>query len=335
LTRISVALATHNGERFLREQLDSLARQTLTPSELVVQDDWSTDGTLAVLEDFARDSSFPVRIAPNESRLGFSTTFLVAASRCEGDAIAFCDQDDVWLEHKLERCRDALAGSEVLLAMHASRVVDEALAPTGLIYPRYGSDAVVPRLGGDPWAAVRGMSMVFDADLIRVGDWQARPRSHYVDGPLHHDEWIYLLARALGRIALIGEPLALYRQHGANVAGAAGGLRRRLHEATTTGWTYYEKRRDQALDVTALFRELAEETADPGVRDRFTEAAEHHAELAKQLDPRLAVYEPGVGARERAARLARLARSGAYARRGFGPAAFARDALMIALRRHG
>jgi glycosyltransferase involved in cell wall biosynthesis len=327
VTRISVALATHNGERFLREQLDSLARQTLPPTELVVQDDASTDGTIALLENFARDSSFPVRIASNESRLGFSTTFLAAASRCAGDAIAFCDQDDVWLEHKLERCRDALAGPEVVLAMHASRLVDETLAPTGRIYPRY-ADAVVSRLGGDPWAAVRGMSMVFGADLIRLGDWRVRPRSHYVDGPMHHDEWIYLLARARGRIALIAEPLALYRQHGSNVAGAAGGLRPRLREALGTGWTYYSRRHGQALDAAELFRRLASE--DSASRDRLLEAAEEHERLARRLEPRLGVYDPAASRRVRAARLVRLARGG-----GFGPGALARDALMIALGRHG
>ena len=327
MTRISVALATHDGERFLREQLDSLARQTLPPTELVVQDDASTDGTLAVLDDFARDSPFPVRIASNESRLGFSTTFLVAASRCEGDAIAFCDQDDVWLEHKLEGCGGALAEPDVMLAMHSSRVVDETLVAAGRVYPRY-SDAVLARLGGDPWLAVRGMSMVFRAELMRVGDWRARPRSHYVDGPMHHDEWIYGLARALGRIALIGEPLALYRQHGANVTGVAGGLRGRLREATTTGWTYYSRRHGQALDTAALFRRLASEDSER--RDRLLEAADAHERLARRLEPRLGVYDPAAGRRVRAARLVQLTRGG-----GFGPGAVARDAFMIALGRHG
>jgi glycosyltransferase involved in cell wall biosynthesis len=325
--RISVALATHNGERFLREQLDSLARQTLAPAELVVQDDASADGTLAVLEDFARGSSFPLRIESNESQLGFSTTFLRAASRCEGDAIAFCDQDDVWLEHKLERCGAALSGSDVVLAMHSSRVVDETLGPMGTVYPRY-LDAVLPRLGGDPWAAVRGMSMVFQADLMGLGDWRVRPRSHYVDGPMHHDEWIYMLARARGRIALIAEPLALYRQHGTNVAGAAGGVRQRVREALGTGWTYYSRRHGQALDAAAFLRGLASE--DSAGRDRLLEAAEEYERLARRLEPRLGVYDPAASRAARAVRLVRLARGD-----GFGPAALARDALMIALGRHG
>ena len=336
MSGVSVAMATFNGERYLGDQLASLAAQTIPPFELVVQDDGSTDGTLGLLEEFAASSTFPVLVAANEARLGFSETFLAAAARCVGDAIAFSDQDDVWLPHKLARCRAALAEPGVVLAMHTSRVVDRDLKPTGKLFPRYRSSRTVARLDGQPWLAVRGMSMVFDARLARRADCRPRPRSHYIAGAfMHHDEWLYTLARAAGAVALIAEPLALYRQHGDNVAGAAGGLAAFAREIVGTGWTYYRSRRDQALDAEEVFRELAAEEHDPVLRSSWLEAAETYSRDARRLDRRLAVYEPGASSARRVSRLVRLARAGAYGRRGFGPAALFRDALMVALRRTG
>ena len=64
--RISVAMATYNGERYIREQLDSIARQTLLPIEIVITDDGSTDRTREVVEEFARTSPFLVRLVRNE-----------------------------------------------------------------------------------------------------------------------------------------------------------------------------------------------------------------------------------------------------------------------------
>src|SRR5690349_15385572 len=100
--RISVAMATYNGAPFLPEQLQSLAAQTLPPFELVVCDDGSTDRTIQILREFATSAPFPVRIHENSERLGFGDNFLKAAALCQGDWIAFCDQDDIWLPHKLE-----------------------------------------------------------------------------------------------------------------------------------------------------------------------------------------------------------------------------------------
>jgi len=99
---ISIAMATYNGESFLAEQLDNLAKQTLKPLELVVCDDGSTDDTVAILEGFAALAPFPVSIHRNGTRLGHTENFLKAANLCSGKWIGFCDQDDVWLPNKLE-----------------------------------------------------------------------------------------------------------------------------------------------------------------------------------------------------------------------------------------
>ena len=97
---ISIAMATYNGEKYIKEQLQSLSNQTSLPFELVVGDDGSTDATLDILKEFCAHAPFPVRIHQNQANLGFARNFLDTARRCKGDWIAFCDQDDVWLPDK-------------------------------------------------------------------------------------------------------------------------------------------------------------------------------------------------------------------------------------------
>jgi glycosyltransferase involved in cell wall biosynthesis len=334
MKRISVAMATFDGERFLAEQLASLARQTVLPSELVVHDDGSSDGTLDVVAGFAGESPFPVRVERGERRLGFADAFLAAAGSCSGELIAFCDQDDVWLPEKLARCGEAFADPKVLVAIHSSRIVDDRLVPTGDAYPRVRASHVAPPLTADPWLAVRGMSMVVDARLVRLADPTRRPPSHYLaDTPMHHDEWLYALGRGLGAVAFLAEPLALYRQHGANITGVPGGRAARVRETLTTGWTYYARRRDQARELQALFDGLATSLDDAELARRAAAASRSLDELARRLDRRLGVYEPGLPRIRRVRRLAHLARAGDYRRLGVG--ALARDAVMVALGRHG
>ena len=93
---IAIALTTFNGERFLSKQLESLSAQTHIPLELVVVDDGSTDKTLEILESFAIDARFPVRIYQNAVRIGYRKNFIRAANLCSGALICFCDQDDIW-----------------------------------------------------------------------------------------------------------------------------------------------------------------------------------------------------------------------------------------------
>lgn len=126
--KVSVAVATYNGENFIEEQLVSIGEQGYQPSEIVICDDGSSDDTLFICEKFSRKSSFPCLIFRNEKRLGFADNFLRAASLCSGDLIAFCDQDDVWTKDKLARCVAWFQrSSEIMLVSHNAWVVEENL----------------------------------------------------------------------------------------------------------------------------------------------------------------------------------------------------------------
>ena len=98
---ISVAMATYNGERFVKEQIDSILSQTIEDIELVVCDDCSTDTTWDILNEYAMQD-MRVHIYRNDHNLGYKNNFEKAIRLCRGDFIALSDQDDIWFDRHLE-----------------------------------------------------------------------------------------------------------------------------------------------------------------------------------------------------------------------------------------
>ncbi|NHN92262.1 glycosyltransferase family 2 protein [Acetobacter sicerae] len=258
--KISVALATYNGARYLREQLDSIALQTMQPSELVVSDDGSTDETLQIVREFAQRASFPVRILAKEKNLGFSDNFLFCASHCEGDLIAFCDQDDVWLPEKLKIAHDRIIEDGSLLTIHKQILVDENLRPLGEWDQGITHDEVVQPLTLDLIRGACGNTLMIRSELIHDVPYQDRPQQPEENHkPLAHDTWFFILAAALGTVSRIDKSLILYRQHGNNVYGvSARTWKEKLAHRIHINMTRIKERRDFYLSFTKIFSNLAE-----------------------------------------------------------------------------
>ncbi|HEX2084944.1 MAG TPA: glycosyltransferase [Solirubrobacteraceae bacterium] len=330
--RISVAMAVRNGERYLSPLLDSLARQTAPPHELVVTDDGSEDATPALLEAFAERAGFPVRVERFGERRGHVEGFMRAAWRCEGDAIAFCDADDVWREEKLEVCGRELAATGATLVMHTTRVVDRELADLGYDWPALGPGRVVPPLGLTGLDVhAPGMAMAFERRLLHLADFDTRPPSRYGLGRrMLHDEWVLFLAGAVGRIALIAEPLLLYRQHEANDSGGWIGDRRGMSlRPALEDYVRAAEHTAACADYLAATR-----TEDPEVDERLAEAARAYRTAARNWSLRAALYR-AADRRSRLRMLRELMAGGAYRERevgGFGRAALGKDLAGVALR---
>ena len=218
---VSIAMAAYNGERFLREQLETIRLQTLQPLELVVTDDGSTDSTLALLEDFAKTVSFPIHIYRNETRLRYADNFLKAASLCQGDLVAFCDQDDLWLPEKLATCARVFTDRRMAMAMHSAQV----FSSDGLLdqfYPKFPRNEVIEPGSTSPFVAPNtrvelrpGYTMVVRKELIALANSSERPPELY-----GHDYWLWFLAASMSRVAAISDILVHYRAHETNVCGA-------------------------------------------------------------------------------------------------------------------
>ena len=99
---VSVVMCTYNGAKYLREQLDSIISQTYPIYELIVQDDCSTDETVAIIKEYMETYSF-IKLYVNEHNLGFNQNFKSATMKATGDYVAISDQDDVWFPEKLEK----------------------------------------------------------------------------------------------------------------------------------------------------------------------------------------------------------------------------------------
>lgn len=101
MKNVSVVMCTYNGAKYLREQLDSIVNQTYPIYELIVQDDCSTDETVSILEEYSRKYPF-VRYQVNERNKGYNLNFFLAIASAKGEYIATSDQDDIWVENKIE-----------------------------------------------------------------------------------------------------------------------------------------------------------------------------------------------------------------------------------------
>jgi glycosyltransferase involved in cell wall biosynthesis len=226
--KMSVALCTYNGAKYLREQLDSIAEQTRLPDELVICDDCSMDNTVEVVESFRLKSSFTVRLFQNSENLGSTKNFEKAIALCTGDIIALCDQDDTWHSEKLKRFEETFSAKpNVGMVFSDLEIVDENLRPLG--YRAWQSTYFSSRrrrLFSKRSAlnvllkhnVVTGCAMAFRATLRNI----ILPIPTLTAATeVHHDYWIALIVGAVSGVALIETPLVKYRQHSNQQLGLA------------------------------------------------------------------------------------------------------------------
>ena len=205
IPRISIAMATYNGAKFLRDQLDSFICQTRQPDEVVICDDGSTDTTLEILREFSERAPFAVHVHQNRVNLGYTKNFERAMSLCIGDLIFLSDQDDVWFREKIEIMTQVLADKPEIYVLQTDMVlVDEALNATP--YTQLGN---IRALGHHSSSFVTGCG-----SLIRKA-WLDLALPIPAD-VVAHDNWLHRLALALGARELYDKPLQYYRRHGNN-----------------------------------------------------------------------------------------------------------------------
>ncbi|MGN6502874.1 MAG: glycosyltransferase family 2 protein [Pseudolysinimonas sp.] len=219
---ISVVLCTHNGARFVGEQVESILRQVPAPGELVLGDDASTDDTVAIVERLAAEHGVALVLRRHETALGVRDNFADALAHASGDLIALSDQDDIWHDGKLAQLEAAFAADPQLLLAHTdARLVDAGGDPTGLTLLQALEATPTERAGlehGDAFATLLRRNLVTGATVMirrRLLDAAVPFARDWV-----HDEWLAAIAAATGTLRLLPEPLIDYRQHGGNQIGA-------------------------------------------------------------------------------------------------------------------
>src|SRR5262245_24028664 len=126
--KISVAMATYNGEAFVEDQIESILQQTRLPDELVVSDDCSSDRTIELINEATIGCPFPVRIFHSARNVGPTGNFEIAIRETTGDIIIPSDWDDYWLPERVSVTASVFADNrDVVLAYCDAELTDRDL----------------------------------------------------------------------------------------------------------------------------------------------------------------------------------------------------------------
>ena len=225
---IAILMATYNGERYLREQIDSILSQSSKQWHLYIHDDGSTDGTLEILNNYAEKHPEWVTVMDYPSQGGALQNFMSLLEKVEADYYMFSDQDDVWHPTKVKLSYQAMKAQEAQypdkpIIVHSDvRVVDGDLKLLHPSYRQYGH--IYPEAVKDFKSCVinitLGCAMLFNRKSREVS--LDRPWKH----ALMHDGWVTTRTFAEeGIVYAMPEALLEYRNHGDNTVGATDGSR--------------------------------------------------------------------------------------------------------------
>ena len=266
---VSVALCTHNGARYVREQVTSILAQTLLPIEIVVSDDASSDDTLAIIRSTVAEwaasgleTSVQLVVLENTRPLGVTANFEQAIRATSGSLVALCDQDDRWRSDRLESATAQFTKrADLDLLFTDARLIDgdggvlpATLLSTLEVGPR---DRSVVHSGEALKLFIRrnlatGATVMFRRGVLTEA--LPFPRTWV------HDEWLATLTACLGRVDLLDEALVDYRQHTSNQIGVVSPtLKRKISRV-------FEPRGARNALIAAKFQDLADRLRSLGDR---------------------------------------------------------------------
>lgn len=226
--KVAVLLATFNGEKFIKEQLDSIINQSYKDFTLYISDDGSTDGTVEMIKEYQKKYPSIITVLDEHKPTGSACkNFLYLLEQVASDVYLFCDQDDVWLENHIavfiEKYQKIYSGKKnIPILIHSDTViVDEklnVLCNSGFKYmgvplnPEKHSYYVMNN--------VSGCASMINESLKQMVFYNKKELTLHQKDLLMHDHFFACIASIMGEKYVIPEPTLLYRQHTGNVCGA-------------------------------------------------------------------------------------------------------------------
>lgn len=217
--KFSVVLCTYNGAKYIEEQISSILNQTRAVDEILVSDDGSADDTIAVAERILSQGTVPYTVFKNEGEKGVAGNFFYGLKRACGDYIFTCDQDDIWLENKVELfAKEAEQSKKMLYFSDGLLVNGEGESLNVHLWDTFGfsckenipsPEELFALLLKHP--VVTGAAMMVSKELVAL--------TERVGNGWIHDEWLAFLAAAHRSIVPVPQVTFHYRQHGNNVLG--------------------------------------------------------------------------------------------------------------------
>ena len=219
MEKIDILLATYNGEEYLEEQLNSILNQTYKNFNLIISDDNSTDSTVKILDKYSKKDSRIIVYKQNRN-LGVVSNFEFLLSKVESKYFMFSDQDDIWIETKIEKSINKLEETNSDIVFTDLMVVDDKL---NVLYNSYWELKGLKNkiIKYNSFGAlylnnyITGCTMIMKKEVIS----KVLPlpkKSKYV----LHDYWIALITSQSGKVEFLNEPTIKYRQHKNNRVGS-------------------------------------------------------------------------------------------------------------------
>ena len=240
MEQIDILMATYNGERYLREQIESILNQTYSNIRLVISDDCSKDSTRVILEEYAQKDK-RIEIYFQENNLGYVKNFEFLLTKVENEVYMLSDQDDVWLSTKVEKTYNKLKETNADLVFTDLEVVDEKLQT---LYPSFNDymklTRKIKKCKNDYrlqylYNCVTGCTLISKKEYIE----KMLPLPTISKYAIH-DTWIGCTVANQGKVEYLDEKTIKYRQHGKNQVGT---------EKISHGFTKLDEVRRLFLDV--------------------------------------------------------------------------------------
>lgn len=269
---VAILLGTHQGERFLASQLDSIARQTWSQWEVWASDDHSTDATWEILSAYRTEwGDERLKLHRGPAR-GFCANFLALAcdARIQAELFAFCDQDDVWDEDKLERAvrwHRTIPDGIAALYCGRTRLIDIEGRDIGhsplFSRPVTFRNALVQSIAGGNTMVLNRAARALLMEAGRDVDVQT------------HDWWAYMVVAGCGgRVHYDPEPAVGYRQHEGNLVGSNASFSGRVRRAVRLLEGRFRNMNDRNIAALRRLRHRLT-TENAAILEEFTRSRNH------------------------------------------------------------
>lgn len=219
MEKVDILLATYNGEKYLKEQLDSILNQSYANFRLIISDDCSTDNTKLILEEYAKKDD-RIELLFSESNKGIIKNFEFLLKKVQNKFFMFSDQDDIWKRNKIEESIKKIESTDSDLVFSDLEVVDEKLNVICKSYWKLkGFYNKIKKYNN--FDSLYLNNYITGCTIIAKSEWIKKilpiPKESKF---ILHDYWLALIVSQTGKMEYIEEPLIKYRQHKNNKVGS-------------------------------------------------------------------------------------------------------------------
>lgn len=217
---ISVAMTTFNGEKYILEQLKSIAEQELAVDEVVIFDDASQDNTVSLIEQYRNKTNINIKLYVNKKNQGYVQNFRNAIQKAQGDYIFLCDQDDIWNTNKTKLMIETIKKYNISVLFTQYNMIDENGEPLDISDYKFNGEKKY------------GRKLVKKISLAQLVYGNIAPGCTYcftkeirklylreVKEPIIHDYAVALIGACIGKSYYMNEKTMSYRIHSSNCIG--------------------------------------------------------------------------------------------------------------------